>query len=276
MTGCETVRAELPAYIAGELDLESTGLVERHIADCRDCARELDDLRAVVDVLERSPVSHEPPPDLEDHVFASVELEPVAAMVAGAPIKHEPPLDLERRALEHAGVFEQAAARWPRVRAALVPGLAVVTVVFGALGFNWRDQSAERGAQIDAWKHRYGSWGSTMHTFSLAATGEIDSAATAEAEIVQSPHDNYTLVLRIQNLAVVPPGYHYEVWLAGEGGRVPGGSFSVQGPAEVVRNFPIGVDPRDFPQIEITMEPDSGNPAVTGPTIMEAQLDLPG
>jgi hypothetical protein len=275
MTGCETVRAELPAYIAGELDDESTGLVERHVADCRDCARELDDLRAVVDILVRSPVGAEsPPPDLEEHVFASVELEPVAAMVAGAPIKHEPPLDLERRALEHAGVFEQESTRWPRVRAALVPGLAVVTVVFGALGFNWRDESAELRSTMEVWENRYGEWGQTMQSFHLAA--QSDPGARARAELVRSTHHNYTLVLWIERLDTVAPGYHYEVWLAGANGRVPAGSFRVETSGEVVRNFSIGVDPRGFPTVQVTLEPDAGSPALTGPTVMEAQLDLSG
>jgi hypothetical protein len=271
MTDCDTARPEFASYIAGELDAESRGLVERHVSGCAECARVLEETRATIDVLATAPLEHEPPTDLEEQVFALVELEPVARLVAVAPISHEPPVDLERRALQHAGIFEPAGhSRWPRVRTALVPSLAAATMVLGALGFNWRDEGAEARARVDAWHDRYGAWGRSMQTFQLANLS--DPAASADAELVRSTHNNYTLVLRVDGLEAVWPGYHYEVWLEGEEGRVPAGSFRVETPGVVIRSFSIGVDPGEFPLVQITMESDTGNPAATGDTVMQAAL----
>jgi hypothetical protein len=272
MTDCDAARPEFASYIAGEVDPESRSLVERHVSGCADCARVLEETRATIDFLVSSPLEHEPPAHLEDQVLALIDLEPIARLVAHAPVAHEPPVDLERRALHHAGVFQPiGVGRWPRVRTALVPSLAAATVVLGALGFNWRDQSAEARATVDAWQDRYGSWGRTMQTFQLANLS--DPAASADAELVRSTDNNYTLVLRVDGLDVVSPGYHYEVWLEGRGGRVPAGSFRVETPGVVVRSFSIGVDPSAFPLVQITMESDAGDPAVTGDTIMQAALE---
>jgi hypothetical protein len=272
MTDCDSTRPEFASYIAGELEPESRALVERHVSGCPDCARVLEETRGTIDVVAAAPLEHEPPAELEHHVFTLVELEPIALLVADAPIAHEPPMDLERRALQHAGIFEPVGiGRWPRVRTALVPSLAAATMVLGALGFNWRDESADARAKVNAWQGRYGTWGRSMQTFQLANLS--DPAASADAELVRSTDNNYTLVLRVDGLEVVWPGYHYEVWLEGEEGRVPAGSFRVETPGVVVRSFSIGVDPGEFPLVQITMESDTGDPAVTGDTIMEAALE---
>ena len=90
------------------------------------------------------------------------------------------------------------------------------------------------------------------------------------------PGDHFGLVLHLENYPPTPEGYVCQLWLVGEdGARTPLGAFSVAD-ANETRTFPleVPVDPRDFPRIEVTLEPVDDNEAMHVPKIMEATLDF--
>ena len=53
--GCCRFEGDLVAYLDGELDREASRELERHVADCARCARELDGFRSARDVLKAVP-----------------------------------------------------------------------------------------------------------------------------------------------------------------------------------------------------------------------------
>jgi predicted anti-sigma-YlaC factor YlaD len=57
---CLDVQAELEAYLDGELGLDRSARVERHLASCRACQAELARLQAVAAALETWPLVMEP------------------------------------------------------------------------------------------------------------------------------------------------------------------------------------------------------------------------
>ena len=260
--GCEEVRLELSALLAGELDGASTERVNSHLAECKACARELVELRGTIALLVRAPMADEPDRELEHRVFELAALEPVGSMVSAAPLETEPPIDLEARALVRAGVLDSLVpgrTRWAKVSMVLVPGLAAAAVAIGFVATQWH-------TRVDQLENLLGPMGQHVATQQLTS---FDTADAASAEIFDSDHRNYHLVLHTEHLPLTPPGFHYELWLSSAEGAISAGSFRVLGPEDRVFPFTIGVDPRDYPHIELSLEPDDGNPAHTGKTIVE-------
>ena len=263
MTSCETVRSELPGLIAGELTTQAAISVNVHLRDCPGCRRELEELRETIALLVEAPLREDPTVGLEQRVFELAALEPVGSMVSSAPLETDPPVDLEARALVRAGVFDSIVhprSRWAKASMVLAPSLAAAAVAIGFVATQWHT----RIAQLE---ESFGPMGQHVATQQLTSFG---TANAASAEIFDSKHRNYHLVLHTQHLPVTPPGYHYEVWLTGDAGSVSAGSFQVMGPEDSVFPFTIGVNPRDYPHIELSLEPDDGNPAHTGKTIVDA------
>lgn len=266
---CEDVRVELTALVAGELDAEVEAGVRAHLLDCDECARELDELTSTIAFLEAAPLQHRPAPDLERRVFDLASLEDVGARVSAAPLEADPPIDLEARALVRAGVLdsmiERRQSRWSKVSMVLAPSLAATALVTGVLATRWHSRIGEL-------EDSFGSMGQRVATQQLTS---FDTSNRASADLFDSSHANYHLVLRLQHFPVTPPGDHYEVWLSGTHGTVSAGSFVVRGPEDDTFSFMVGVDPAEYPHLEVSVEPDDGNPDHTGVTVAEANWHIP-
>jgi anti-sigma factor ChrR (cupin superfamily) len=108
---CERVRAQITAYLDGELDETSASSLRGHLRLCADCRRTADEHARVVDAL-----AHLAPP------------EPPAAMWEGVKAR------LGAAEIEDAR-RSRIALWWQRVRPQLVPGLALAAAA--AVGVVW-------------------------------------------------------------------------------------------------------------------------------------------
>ncbi|MDQ3956759.1 MAG: anti-sigma factor [Actinomycetota bacterium] len=262
MIGCDAARAEFHSYLMGELDPPVAQAVRAHVDACAECKKALGEAAAAHRLLVAAPLEHSPGPRLEEEVFSLVELDRVGGLASDAGLGAEPPDELERAALDRAGVIA-APARRSRATTVLVPSLAVATVVLGVLGINWRSQA-------DRMRDDFGAAGDTMQLVDLASSPEPPEDTTVE--FVRYGDGNYKLVLE-GDVPPAPAGYYYEVWMSGPAGRVSCGTFTV-GDDSLVHNFPVGVDPRDYPFFEVTLEPDDGNEEMNGVLQWEGRLDL--
>jgi hypothetical protein len=266
---CEEVRLELPRLLTGELGTQTAISVNVHLRDCTMCSNELGELRGAIRVLREAPLQYDADPDLEDRVFELTSFEEIGSLVSSAPLEKEPPIDLEARALVRAGVLdsvvEARGSRWSKVSMILVPSLAVTALVIGFFATEWR-------SRINELENVFGPMGRPVAAQQLTS---FDTSNRASAELFDSSQENYHLVLRNYSLPATPDGYRYELWLSGEKGTVSAGSFSVKGPEDRVFVFTVSVNPWDYPDIEISLEPDDGNPDPTGTTVMEASFNLP-
>jgi hypothetical protein len=260
---CEAIRLELAGFISEELDGATTSLIRDHLSGCDDCARELAALRGTIAALRAAPLQEEPGAELERRVLELATLESVGSMVSSAPLETEPPIDLEARSLVRAGVFDSVTAgrsKWAKASMVLAPSLAAAAVLIGFVATQWH-------TRINELEDLFGPMGQKIATSQL--TG-LNTANAASAEIFDADHRNYHLVLRAEHLPLTPPGYHYELWLSSDEGAISAGSFRVMGPEDNVFTFTIAVDPRNYPHFELSLEPDDGNPAHTGKTIVES------
>lgn len=257
MTRCDDVRLEFHSYLMGELAPPDAHEVRRHVDACAECRRELEVVGGAHKLLVDAPLEHSPGPRLEEEVFSLVELDRVGRIASEVALLGEPPDGLERAALERAGVV---GSRKSRAATVLVPALGVATVVLGVLGINWRSQA-------DRMREEAGPIGQTMQLVELRG----DSVPPEDVELVSYGDSGYRVEMD-GAIRSAPEGYYYELWMVGASGRVSCGTF-VAGDADTVHHFPVGVDPADYPYLQITLEPEDGDESMNGTVLWEGRLD---
>lgn len=257
MTRCDDVRLDFHSYLMGELPPPVAQEVRRHVDGCAPCRSELEQVSSVHKLLVDAPLEHTPAARLEEEVFALVDLDRVGRLASEVPLAAEPPDGLERAALERAGVV---GPRRSRATTVLVPALGVATVVLGVLGINWRSQA-------DRMREDLGPAGQTMQLVRLQG----DSVPPEDVELVRYDGAGYRVELD-GPIRPAPDGYYYELWMVGAPGRVSCGTF-VAGDPDTVHHFPVGVDPADYPYLQITLEPEDGDESMNGTVLWEGRLD---
>ena len=263
MNVCDSVQPDLAAYLTEELSQERRAEVRAHLDRCAACSQAYAEVQQASRLLTQAPLESRPPGDLEARVMKLVELERAARKPTRQPVDVEP---------QPSRVTARVKTRWSRVAPVLAPALATGVVILGVAGSVWHARVDELESRMNRIERRYGTWGHTVQSVSL--TSEGDGAVSGRAELVEHSDDNYRLVLRADGLPKTPAGAHYEVWLSGPDGWASAGSFRVHRSGPLTLNFQIGVDPNVYPRLWITLEPDDGNPARTGPEVMEAWLNL--
>ncbi len=277
---CDRIAPELPLYIREELPEEAQASVAEHLGRCEACSEEAAQVAAVMDALGKS---HLPPPDLREGVLAAIERERLASLRLHSAV---PPPDLKGKVLAAArGSDPLQAARSNRTsnrrRTALLASAAAlvfgIVVAAGAMRISDLQERLEVAGQPtnekDGDPQGPGSGqdgvpkGHKMQTFTLA--GDV----TATGHLDHYKHDNFRLTLSVEGFDAPPTGHHYAVWLRGPGGDVPVGTFRLIREDNFNIPFAIGVDPVEFPEIVVTIEPNDGDPVLTGETISSVVLN---
>jgi hypothetical protein len=256
------IRFELPALLAGTLDPEAASAVRAHLDECSACRLDLEELARTISLLRDAPVEEIPPTSLENRVFSAAELESVGKMVAGAPLEYRPPAELALKSFAGTGLVGfKSQGRWPRIATLAAPALTAAVLVLGVFGVYWHAHA----------KHLEDSFGPEgQHIRSMRLADVRHQGASARADLWRVSNQNYRIVVHCEHLRATPLGYHYEVWFYGEHHRwSPAGSFR---DCSRTLDETVGIDLLDYPFVEITLEPDDGNPAITGPTIMQASF----
>lgn len=255
MTRCEDVRLDFHSYLMGELPPPRAQEVRTHVDGCAACGAELAEASTVHKLLVDAPLEHSPNPRLEDEVFALVGLDRVGRLATEVPLSVEPPDGLERAAFERAGVV---APRRSRAMTVLVPALGVTTVVFGILGINWRSQA-------DRMREDHGPLGQTLQLVQLEGAA---APPDKTVELVRYGGTGYRVETQT-SFPTAPEGYYYELWMVGASGRVSCGAFT----GGSFHHFPVGVDPSEYPYLQITLEPEDGDESMNGTVQWEGRLD---
>ena len=264
MSACARVRETLPAYFVDGLEGVERKKVEAHVSECAGCGAALERMEALSTILAAAPLSPEPSPDLERHVFSLVRHDEVARLAQAAPLLPEPPPTLEERSLAPVGSGAAPSERkrlWPRVSLALTPAFGLAAVLLTVLLIA-DDGPLSPTSPVDR------PSGHFMQEIRLTGSGEADLSLT------HFNQDNYRLTLTdTDQLPPLTEGHHYELWLEGDGGRVSAGNFQYVKRDDFAIDFNIGVDPSEYNTVEITEEPDDGNPDKTGDSVCNGWFD---
>jgi anti-sigma-K factor RskA len=100
----------------------------------------------------------------------------------------------------------------------------------------------------------------------------MDSEAGGEVR-VEEVGENFRVELEVWGMPELEEDEYYEMWYyAEDGGRISCGTFRVgsEGRTTVVLTAPANA--RDYPEIEVTREPDDGDPGSSGEEVLEGNL----
>jgi anti-sigma-K factor RskA len=90
---------------------------------------------------------------------------------------------------------------------------------------------------------------------------------------VQEVGENFQVELKVWDMPELEEDGYYEMWYyAEDGGRISCGTFRVGPEGRTTVNLTAPASARDYPEIEITREPDDGDPGSSGEEVLEGKL----
>ncbi len=225
---------DLAGYVLGVLEPAEAEDFRRHLESCPTCPRTVEQLRRLPDLLEHAAPAFELPVGLEAQTMAVVE------RAARAP---QPVTTVSHR-------LDSPARRAVLGMAAML-ALAFVAALIGSI-------FGDRGAQV------------------VNLVGPADEPTLAVARVT-STDVGRAVELQIEHLADPRPEGIYELWFVGEGdtlrspNRISGGTFYPQEANEGKARLLAGPFARSYPRLEVTLEPNDGDPRRTGPIVLAPQ-----
>jgi anti-sigma-K factor RskA len=165
---------------------------------------------------------------------------------------YEPPTELEDQVL--AQVRDEMPARsssgwW------LWASAAAVLLLFAVLGVGiLREITGDSSTGVPL----------TATTVAPAAGGQVR---------VEEVGENFQVELEVWKMPDLQEKEYYEMWYyAEDGDRISCGSFRTGPEDRTTVNLTAPATARDYPEIEITLEPDDGNPEASGEEVLEGEL----
>jgi hypothetical protein len=291
-------------FVFGNLPAASRAGFNRHLAGCRYCQGVVEEYGDIGQIIKNLPPHVEPPPDLEDRTVAAM----VAALAAQrAQTDRRPdPDDQAATSLYPVPAVRPPAGDETQVqpRPQLQPPAEDDTQVQPRpqLQPPAEPQARPVVTQLAAWRRYRGRLAAVVAVAAaivIAAVVVPLSLGAGQAPVVTSLHataaakligegaatgratarpagPSWTYVLTVQGLKVLPGNDVYECWYATSGSSqlhpllVSGGTFIVGKSGSTTVTMTTGVDPRQFPTMEITAE-SPGNGAIHGMPLLTGQ-----
>jgi anti-sigma-K factor RskA len=90
---------------------------------------------------------------------------------------------------------------------------------------------------------------------------------------VEQEGENFQVELEVWKMPELEQDEYYEMWYyAEDGDRISCGAFRTGPEGRTTVNLTAPATARDYPEIEITREPDDGNPEASGEEVLEGKL----
>jgi anti-sigma-K factor RskA len=90
---------------------------------------------------------------------------------------------------------------------------------------------------------------------------------------VEEVGENFQVELEVWDMPKLEEDEYYEMWYyAEDGGRISCGTFRAGPEGRTTVNLTAPASAEDYPEIEITREPDDGNPEASGEEVLEGNL----
>ena len=90
---------------------------------------------------------------------------------------------------------------------------------------------------------------------------------------VEEEGENFQVELEVWKMPELEEDEYYEMWYyAEDGDRISCGSFRTGPEGRTTVNLTAPATARDYPEVEVTREPDDGNPEASGEEVLEGKL----
>lgn len=202
--------------------------------------------------------------------FRDPRLDEVAARLAALDAEawappQPPPLDLDGALAARPAAVATRRRLLPALRPVVLRPVAAFTAAAALLVAGGTGGALLRGGGGDA-----GPAAPTGPSVSLAALSP--SAPAGERAVVALPRrPGGDADLRATGLPPTPPGRFYEVWLMTDGARLASvGTFRVGADGRAHVRFHLGVDPRRYRYVDISLEHDDGDPAHSAESVLRS------
>jgi hypothetical protein len=247
-----------PLAALDALDGEDRVSFEAHVSSCPACAGELQAQRVVSALIPLALAPVPPSPDLRHRVLAA----------AGAPAPTSraswwAPLAAAAALLLGIGLLVSRSQRDESRREAEQAREAVAAA-------ESRLQQAERelaAAQQGLARERALRETMARPDARVAQLAGLPAAPGARARVVWSPGSREAVLLA-SGLDMPPRGRAYEVWVIAQGPPVPAGVFRPDADGQVIVRLPRLEATARVKTFAVTIEPESGTPAPTGPMVL--------
>lgn len=264
---CDGVREELPLLTRGELDPGRQHMVEEHLAACGACRAELAELESLL-TLVGAVGAAAPAPELRDSVLGSVEAANLSSLLSLAV--EAPPARVKENVMAAARedadatpvatVTPLSGRRRQLAQALAAAAILIAGVVLGS-SLAGNDVPAPPAVGLD------------MPEGHETQVVDLEGMGPSEAAVRHYRHDNFRVALSVEGYEPTPPGFHYAVWVRGKEGDVAVGTFRLKREDDFDIPFAVGVNPTDYPAFVVTLEPNDGDPALTGEVVTEGSFD---
>jgi hypothetical protein len=293
-------------FVWGNLPSAKRAGFNRHLGGCRYCQGVIDEYSDIGQIIKNLPPHVEPPADLEDRTVAAM-----VAALAGQRAKTDRPSDAEDQAATRVyPIPEVHHATEPETRVQPRPQLGPPAEDETQLRPAPVNQPAPAETAVRPMVTRLPLWrryrGRLAAVVAVAAAiiitaaiviplslGQVSPAqaivviplhATAAAKVIgyggatgratarQDASGSWDITLTVQHLRHFDPEPWYGCWYVSRDGQVASaGTFLVPPSGGGTFSMTSGVDPRDFPTMEITIGPPNKDGALAGTVILSGQ-----
>jgi anti-sigma factor RsiW len=264
---------DLTGYIFGLPGGEDPQAVRAHLQRCQACAREVEEMGTLPDLMAAAAPAVRVPSNLEQRVLRAVRAEEASTGSAPSPssaaaqeqpggAKRARPAteDLVRGALVRLGLGQVGRRLW-------APGIAVAVAAMLLV--------AATGVEMARLGQGPSAPGTTQTTVQTVRLVAADGSAASGSASIQHSSGGQVVELKVKGLPETAPGQLYVCWLVDEGdslehqNRVAVGTFNVSGTGPVTVRWSTGADTSQY-RLDVTREQADGNPLRRGPEVLTA------
>jgi anti-sigma-K factor RskA len=249
MTAHKEFAEDLALYAVGTLAPADRPGLEKHLGECAECRRELEQLRGDSALLALSVPRQAPSPRARQRLMAAIAAEARAPRTA------------------------KARPSWLWIPSLAALALAVVAVVLWRQDVNLRRQMANLEKIYSQQQAALRGANEILATLTDPAAARFTLSAANTPPRPQGKaiyvRSRGSLIFLASNMPALPPQRAYELWLIPSAGApIPAGVFKpdAAGSATLINPpLPANVEAKTF---AITVEPESGSPAPTSQVIL--------
>ncbi|MGD7009654.1 anti-sigma factor [Metabacillus sp. 84] len=239
---------DLIDYFNGALTQKEAAEFERHLADCKECREELEELQNLTEDLPFLSEPADPPAGLKSRILEAAYEE---EQQEGAPS------ELEQQLLNKPIHNEPELKKPKRSHALLIGSLAAGLVL--SLAANVIQLTEDKGESI--------LQSEALQKKVTLASMEGQDSVNATASFLQEK-DNQFMVLQADGLPEIKEGELYQVWLIKGDQPVPAGHFKPDENGNGALVYEVDNEEFDWDTVAITVENEPNLPAPRGKVLL--------